>query len=247
MVSLSDSTPGAAIYYTTNGIAPTTSSAKYSVPMAVSTTMTIKAMASATGYSNSGTASAAFTIAASGGSPGTAVSVNLSSADTVYGIVNNGSPATDGGLDGGYTSYSATLLGSSLSWSGATFTFGAPGTLNAVSGKTITLPAGSYSSLKLLGTAVDGSQPNQPFVVTYSDGTSTSFTQGLSDWFEPQGYTGESAATTMAYRVAGDGTTSPGPLYLYGYTLALNSTKTVASLTLPTNRHVVVLAVSLVH
>jgi hypothetical protein len=49
----------------------------------------------------------------------------------------------------------------------------------------------------------------------------------------------------MAYRIAPSGATSTGPVYLYGYSFALNSAKTVKSLTLPTNRNVVVFAVDL--
>jgi hypothetical protein len=49
----------------------------------------------------------------------------------------------------------------------------------------------------------------------------------------------------MAYRIAPSGATSTGPVYLYGYSFALNSAKPVKSLTLPTNRNVVVFAVDL--
>ena len=98
-------------------------------------------------------------------------------------------------------------------------------------------------TLNLLATAVNGNQPNQTFIVTYTDGTTSSFTQSLSDWFTPQNYAGESKALTMAYRLAPSGATDNGTFYLYGYSFALNSAKTVKSLTLPNNRNVVVLAV----
>jgi hypothetical protein len=100
--------------------------------------------------------------------------------------------------------------------------------------------------VNLLATGVHGNQTNQTFIVTYSDGTTSSFTQSLSDWFYPTGYTGESAALTMAYRLNATGTTGSGPCYLYGYSFPLNSAKTVASITLPNNRDVVVLAVDLI-
>jgi len=62
-VSISDSTTGAAIYYTTNGTAPTTSSALYTGPITVTATKTIQAIATANGDTNSTVAAAAYTIA----------------------------------------------------------------------------------------------------------------------------------------------------------------------------------------
>ena len=63
-VTLSDSTTGAAIYYTTNGTTPTTGSTLYSssTPIAISSTTTINAIAVATGYSNSAVATGTYTI-----------------------------------------------------------------------------------------------------------------------------------------------------------------------------------------
>jgi hypothetical protein len=61
-VTIADSTPGAVIYYTTNGTPPTTSSAQYTSAIAVNSTETIEAIAVAPGYSNSAVVSALYTI-----------------------------------------------------------------------------------------------------------------------------------------------------------------------------------------
>ncbi len=61
-VTISCTTDGATIYYTTNGDVPTTSSAVYSTPIAISETTTVKAMGVKTGMSNSNVASATYTI-----------------------------------------------------------------------------------------------------------------------------------------------------------------------------------------
>jgi hypothetical protein len=171
-------------------------------------------------------------------------SAAASTVDNVYGIVNAGSHPGDGGLDSDGYAYSVTLLGSSVRWAGSAFTLGAAGTADAASDTTITLPAGNHATLNLLATAVNGSQIDQTFVVTYTDGSATSFIRSLSDWCDPQNYAGESQALKMAYRIAPSGAAVTGPVYVYGYSLAINSAKTVQSISLPRNRNVVVLAVN---
>ena len=61
-VTITDGTPDATIYYTTNGSIPTTSSEVYSGPLTVSTTGTVKAIAVATGYANSAVVSATYNL-----------------------------------------------------------------------------------------------------------------------------------------------------------------------------------------
>lgn len=61
-ISITDTTPGAIIYYTTNGSTPTSSSTRFSAPIPVDTSETIEAIAVAPGYSNSAVATATYTI-----------------------------------------------------------------------------------------------------------------------------------------------------------------------------------------
>ncbi len=82
--------------------------------------------------------------------------------------------------------------------------------------------------------------------MTYTDGTSTVFTQSMSDWASPQGYAGESVALKMAYRILSSGAPDDRPFNLYGYSFALDPSKTVKSLKMPKNLNAVVLAIDLV-
>src|SRR5207302_6822818 len=69
-VTLADSTPAASIYYTTDGTNPIPGTSKlYSAPVAISTTSTIKAIATASGYSNSNIASGLYTITTNAATP----------------------------------------------------------------------------------------------------------------------------------------------------------------------------------
>jgi hypothetical protein len=61
-VAISDSTPGAQIYYTTNGSVATTGSTLYTGPIYVGGSQTLSVVASAPGYSNSAVVSAAYTV-----------------------------------------------------------------------------------------------------------------------------------------------------------------------------------------
>ncbi len=52
-VTITDNTPGAVVYYTTDGTAPSTKSARYAAPFTIIKTTTVKAFAKAPGYINS--------------------------------------------------------------------------------------------------------------------------------------------------------------------------------------------------
>ncbi len=114
-ITLTDATAGAVIYYTTNGVTPTTGSTKYTAPFVVSATETIEAIATASGYSASIVASAKYTIVSPAATPsfspvaGTytaAQSVKLASATTgavIYYTTNGTTPTTSS------TKYSAAI------------------------------------------------------------------------------------------------------------------------------------------
>jgi hypothetical protein len=104
-VKITDATAGAAIYYTTNGSTPTSSSTKYTAAISVTTSETLEAIAIANGSTNSAVATAKFTFASPAAKPtfsvaaGTytaAQSVQISDATpgaTIYYTTNGATPA----------------------------------------------------------------------------------------------------------------------------------------------------------
>jgi len=202
------------------------------------------------GTSGTLSASTAFTLTVAAPASGS-TTVSLAPYYNVNALVTDGHTFTGGGLDGGLngsiTAYSENLTGTQQTIAGTLFVFGPANALDSVSAKTITLPAGQYAAIKLLATGVNGAQAAQLFKVTYTDGSSTTMTQSLSDWFTPQNFAGESKAITMAYRDNGAGQRDNRTFYLYAYAFALNPAKTVASITTPNSRNVVLLAATLTH
>ena len=111
-VTISDTTPGATIYYTTNGTTPTTSSTVYSGPISVSSSETIEAIAAASGYSNSAVASAAYMISALG-TQSTTFTYKGNPYGTVSGTTCGGNYCTGGPYALALT-FTTTLAGSTL-------------------------------------------------------------------------------------------------------------------------------------
>jgi len=176
-----------------------------------------------------------------------AVSVDLASAYNATGIYEDGATFDDASsLDDGGFAFPAQPLGTSLEWEGVMFRLGPANAPDVVTGKTVALPLGRFASLMMLATGVDGSQKSQTFTVAYADGTSSSFTQSLSDWYSPATFAGESAAASVPYRLSGDGETDDGTFHIFGYSFDLDSNKPLRSITLPNNRGVVILAMALV-
>jgi len=229
--------------------------ASFSLP---STTSTSLLTLTASGLATQGTANVTITGTSGGLShaitlsltmvppiPG-ATQVSLSSIYNRTGICSD-ARTYGSGLDGVGYAYSANLLGPAPSWNGTTFNLGPMNASDAVScaGQTITLPSGQCTTLLMLGTAVNGTQNNQTFTVTYTDNSTAAFSQNLSDWYSPQYYAAESIAATMPYRDHSDATRDNHNVYLYGYSFTLNQTKPVKSITLPNNGNVIVLAIAL--
>ncbi len=177
-------------------------------------------------------------------SQGTAVS--LAGSYNVVGITADGA-SSSGNLDGQGNSFSSNLLGSALGLGGYSYAFGPAGANDAVqaAGQTISLPAGTFGDLRLLATAVNGNQTGT-FTVTYTDGTTTTATLTLGDWHNGP-TSGESAAKMMAYRNSKNGKdTNFSNFGLDQSTIVLDSTKSIKSITLPTNSNIDLFAADLI-
>jgi RHS repeat-associated protein len=117
-VTISDSTSGSTIYYTTNGTTPTTSSTKYTGAITVNASETLKALATATGDTNSAIGTATYTLVAEPpvfSLPGasylgfqTVTISDLNSAATIYYTTDGTTPTTSSTLYTGAISVSST-------------------------------------------------------------------------------------------------------------------------------------------
>jgi N-acetylneuraminic acid mutarotase len=120
-VTITDSTAGATIYYTTNGTTPTANSTQYMGAITVSSTETVEAIAVATGYTNSGVASATYTInipvaatpmiAPAGGTYTSAQSVTITDSTagaTIYYTTNGTTPTASSSVYSGAISVGST-------------------------------------------------------------------------------------------------------------------------------------------
>ena len=119
-VTITDSTSGASIYYTTNGSQPTTGSTKYTGPFTLTTTTTVNAIAAGAGLEQSPEASATYTLTTQAAMPTfnpppgpyTAVqSVTISTTTpnaTIYCTTNGTTPTTASTKYGGPISVGVT-------------------------------------------------------------------------------------------------------------------------------------------
>jgi hypothetical protein len=195
-VSISDSTSGATIYYTTNGSTPTTSSTKYSGAISVGSTTTIEAIGVLSGDNNSSVASATYTINTGGGttvatptfSPGSGTytstqSVSISdstSGATIYYTTNGSTPTTSSSVYSGAISVSSTTTIEAMaaksgdtnsSVASATYTISTGGGGNEPA-PTFSEPTGTYT--KEVHTRISDTDANAAIYYTTNGSTPTS-------------------------------------------------------------------------
>ena len=144
-VTISTATPGATIYYTTNGTTPTTSSSVYSGPITVSTSETLEAIAVATGYTQSTVATATYTINSGGGTvafyPGTLSYLSQSSPYPSL-LEPQGVVVTKSGSDLFVADEGGKEVGDTDTFNGAVWDYPQPsGTPTKIGGSTFVAPS----------------------------------------------------------------------------------------------------------
>ncbi|HTB96982.1 MAG TPA: glycoside hydrolase family 38 C-terminal domain-containing protein [Terracidiphilus sp.] len=175
------------------------------------------------------------------------IPIDLASSYNITAMYKDGSTfKPEDSIDNDGNALSAEQTGTDEVGGGVNFKLGPANAPNAVSGKTIPLPVGIFASVRLLAIGTNGTQRHQNFTVNYTDGTSSSFVQTVSDWADPEGTSGESPASELAYRLENDGDKDSGPFFSRAYAFPIEAGKTAKSITLPANRDVVILAATLV-
>jgi beta-glucosidase len=168
---------------------------------------------------------------------------NLTAADNVVGITDDANP-TPGNLDGSGYSLSAQELASVGVTPGGTVTSGstsftwpdAPvGTPDAVTtaGQIVSV-SGSGSALSFLGAGTNGTQSG-PVTLTYTDGTTSTSTLTMADWFSNAAVPGCSLVVTVPGWNTPPNSTYPHTqkVSLYSASVPLTAGKTLAYVTLP--------------
>ncbi len=94
-------------------------------------------------------------------------------------------------------------------------------------------PVSSATTLAFLGSALSASASGTG-TITYSDGSTQSFTLGFTHWTTKTPAYGNTLVATMAYYNTWTGKVSK-PVYLFYAGVTLQAGKTVSSVTLPAN------------
>lgn len=170
---------------------------------------------------------------------------NLAAAYNTVGVSDDADPAA-GNLDGSGYSFSAQALasvgvtpGGTVTSGSTTFTWpdvpaGQPDTVTTA-GQIIAM-GGSGTSLSLLATGTNGTQSG-PLTVTYTDGSTSTSTVTVADWYSNQAVPGCALVVTAPYWNRPAGSTFPRDhkVSLYAASIPLNPVKQVAYVTLPSN------------
>jgi beta-glucosidase len=176
---------------------------------------------------------------------------SLAAAYTTVGVSDDADPAP-GNLDGAGYSFSAQALASAGVVPGgsiAGFTWpdvpaGTPDTVTAA-GQVIAVH-GTGSTLSLLATGTNGTRTG-PVTITYTDGSTSTATVTIADWYANQAVPGCTLVVTTPYWNRPAGSTYPHDqkVAIYSAAIPLTAAKQPAYLTLPTDPNLHIFATHL--
>lgn len=210
-VTISDSTPGATIYYTTNGSTPTTSSTRYTAPISITSTKTVKAIATASGYSQSAVGSATYTINLTAATPTFSPGSGSYSATQTVTVSDSTSGATIY-----YTTDGSTPTTSSTKYTAA-LTVNATLTINAIA------TASGYATSAVGSAAYTITTPAAPTPV-FSPGA------GTFGYYAPPAVTISDSNPNATIYYTEDGTTPTPSSEIYSGPIAIYSTETLEAI-----------------
>ena len=186
-VTITDTTAGASIYYTTDGTTPTTSSTQYTGPITVNASETINAIAVALGYAQSAVASSIYTI-----NPPAATTPSFSPVGGTYTSAQTVTIAdATSGASIYYTTDGTTPSTSSTPYAGA-ITVKASETINAIAvapGYTQSPVASSIYTINLSVAATPSISPVSGAYTSAQTVTITDATSGASIYYTTDGTT----------------------------------------------------------
>jgi len=206
-VTISDSTSGATVYYTTDGSTPTASSTKYTAAITVSSTETISAIAVASGYNNSAVASAAYTISLTAA----ATPTFSPAAGTYVGAQSVTISDTTANAIIYYTTDGSTPTASSTKYSGA-ITVSVTETIEAIA------TASGYANSAVASAS---------YTITPATAATPTFSPAAGTYSSAQSVTISDATTGAAIYYTTDGSTPTTSSTKYAGAIPVSSTETI--------------------
>ncbi len=172
------------------------------------------------------------------------ISVDLSTYYNILGFATFGNLQSAGTTCNGFNTvgnvYPSTGFTSPITYNGVAMTVGPIAFNNGVSvnavnaqGQSISVTEGNYSSLYMLAASSDGTT-TPTITVNYANGSIANLTPVVCNWYSLDcNNTVVISASNQLFSCGASEFSQPQPVYLFGFTLGLNSTLLVSNIQLP--------------